>query len=66
MLDSPPSTISTTTVSQSTQSSGKKRKGEAGLSQLLSKAKRMRGTPYTDRLDEVERYLSNNHCESAT
>jgi hypothetical protein len=68
ILDSPVSStvfkpFASKTAPQPAQPSGKKRKGESGLSRLLSKAKRVKAVTCTDGPDEVERYLMNNHCE---
>jgi hypothetical protein len=63
---SKPPRISDTAL-QPAHSLGKKRKADDKLSRLLSKAKRGKVmTCATDRLDEVERYLANNHCRYST
>jgi hypothetical protein len=46
-----------------TQVARKKRKGESDLSRLLSKAKKVKNTIYTNGLDEVKRFLANTHCK---
>ena len=65
MLDviSPSTTSDSFLAPTFAQVPGKKRKGESELSRLLSKAKKAKNMACTDGPDEVERYLTSNHCK---